>query len=44
MDYDYANGWTGGWSFVGVAVVEIAFFFMVAAAIFSRRDVTAAVE
>ena len=44
MDYNYAGGWTGGWNFVAIAVVETAFFFALAAAIFSRRDVTAPVE
>ena len=44
MDYDYARGWHGGWQFAWVAGIEIAIFFTMASAIFSRRDVTLAVE
>lgn len=41
---DFVNGWTGGWSFVPMAMVQIVFFWTLAGVIFQRKDVTAAIE
>lgn len=41
---DFTNGWTGGWSFAPMALLETLFFWAVATVIFYRKDVTAAIE
>jgi ABC-type transport system involved in multi-copper enzyme maturation permease subunit len=41
---DFANGWTGGWSFAFVAMLECLLFWTLAIVIFRKRDVTAAIE
>jgi hypothetical protein len=44
MDADYARGWQGGWQFAWVAGLEMVVLFAAATAVFSRKDVTVAVE
>jgi hypothetical protein len=44
MSFEYGTGWTGGWMFVPVAIAQTLFFWIVAAVIFDRQDVTAAIE
>jgi ABC-type transport system involved in multi-copper enzyme maturation permease subunit len=44
LHYQYGVGWTGGWAYATVALIQIVVCWLIAAAIFSRRDVTAAVE
>jgi hypothetical protein len=44
LTFEYARGWTGGWTWVFVAVVQGLLGWLIAAAIFHRQDVTAAVE
>jgi hypothetical protein len=44
LGFDYAIGWTGGWTFAIVAAVEGLLGWFIATAIFDRQDVTAAVE
>lgn len=41
---DFDRGWSGGWAFAPVAVVQAVLFWGLGAAIFARRDVTAAIE
>ena len=42
--FDFRFGWIGGWWFALAALAQIMVFFMIAVAIFSRKDVAAAVE
>jgi hypothetical protein len=44
LRYEYTDGWTGGWSYVPVALVQMVLCWLLASAIFHRQDVTAAVE
>ncbi len=44
LHYEYAVGWTGGWAYLPIAVVQILLCWLLASAIFHRQDVTAAVE
>ncbi|HUS18027.1 MAG TPA: hypothetical protein VMZ25_00075 [Terriglobales bacterium] len=41
---NFVDGWTAGWDFVPVAVLQTLCFWGLAAIIFQRRDVTAAIE
>jgi hypothetical protein len=42
--FDFRFGWIGGWWFAAAAFVQSACFWLIAAAIFARKDVSAAVE
>jgi hypothetical protein len=44
LHYQYGLGWTGGWGYVPIAVVQITLGWLLAAGLFHRQDLTAAVE
>jgi ABC-type transport system involved in multi-copper enzyme maturation permease subunit len=44
LNYSYEQGWPGSWHFVPIAIIEIVLLWAMAAMVFSRRDVTVAIE
>jgi ABC-type transport system involved in multi-copper enzyme maturation permease subunit len=44
LNYSYERGWPGSWHFVPIAISEIVLLWAMAAMVFSRRDVTVAIE